>query len=137
MFGSVSEWFFKALGGIKPDPGAIGFDRFSLEPNVVGDLTRVETRYESVRGTIVSSWRLDGDRLILEVEVPVNAAARVRVPTRDPSSVTESGRPVSDAPGVTRLASESSDDAFFELGSGQYALEAAAPLTARGRRGGG
>jgi alpha-L-rhamnosidase len=130
MFGSVSEWFFKALGGIKPDAQAIGFDRFALEPNVVGDLTWVETRYESVRGTIVSNWRLDGDRLILEIEIPVNTTARVRVPTRDPSSVTEGGRPASDVPGVRRLASTSTNAAFFELGSGHYELEAVAPPTA-------
>jgi len=26
MFGSISEWFFKWLGGIQPDPEAVGFD---------------------------------------------------------------------------------------------------------------
>ena len=28
MFGSVSEWFYKSLGGIEPEESAAGFDRF-------------------------------------------------------------------------------------------------------------
>ncbi len=129
MFGSVSEWFFRGLGGIKPHPDAVGFDRFLLEPNVVGDLTWARVRYESVRGSIVSNWRIDGDRLSLEVEVPVNTMAVVRVPTRDPSSVTESGLPASEAPSVTPLPSESRGAALFEVGSGRYAFSATAPDT--------
>ena len=127
MFGSVSEWFFRGLGGIKPHPDAVGFDRFLLEPSVVGDLTWARVRYESVRGPIVSDWRIDDDRLSLEVEVPVNTTAVVRVPTRDPSSVTESGLPASDAPSVTPLPSGSAGGALFEVGSGRYAFSAVAP----------
>jgi len=127
MFGSVSEWFYKALAGIKPHPEAVGFDRILIEPRVVGDLTWARARYDSVRGPVVSAWRIDGDRVIFEVEIPVNATATVRVPTRDPSSVTESGRPASEAPGVTRLPDESPGAARFEVGSGRYVFTTAPP----------
>ncbi len=127
MFGSVGEWFFKGLGGIKPHPQAVGFDRFLIEPNVVGSLTWARVRYESVRGPIVSNWRIDGDRLRLDVEVPVNSIAIVRLPTRDPSSVTENGIPAAEAPGVTPLGPGPEAAARFEVGSGRYAFAAAAP----------
>jgi alpha-L-rhamnosidase len=127
MFGSVSEWFYKGLGGIKPHPEAVGFDRFRIEPNVVGDVTWVRARYQSVRGPIVSNWRLEGDRFHLEVEVPVNTTAVVRVPTRDPASVTESGLPVVEAPWVTVLPSAPTGAALLEVGSGRYTFAAAAP----------
>ena len=126
MFGSVSEWFFKGLGGIKPDLRAVGFDRILIEPHVVGDLTWARAHYDSVRGPVVSRWQLDGDRLSLEVEVPVNTTAIVRVPTRAPSSVTEGGRLASRAPGVKALP-DAPDAARFEVGSGRYAFAAAAP----------
>jgi len=32
MFGSVSEWFYKALAGISPAPDAVGFDHILLRP---------------------------------------------------------------------------------------------------------
>jgi len=138
MFGSVSEWFFKGLGGIKPHPEAVGFDRILIEPRVVGDLTWAQARYDSVRGPIASGWRIDDDRLSLEVEVPVNATAIVRVPTPDPSSVMEGGRPASAATGVTALPADSLGGARFEVGSGRYVFSAAAPRrpggTGRGNR---
>ncbi len=127
MFGSVSEWFFKGLGGIKPHPDAAGFDRILIEPHVVGDLTWAQARYDSVRGPITSHWRISGDRLSLEVEVPINATAIVRVPTRDPSSVTEGGRPAPAATGVTPLPADSLGGARFEVGSGRYVFSAVAP----------
>lgn len=127
MFGSVSEWLFKGLGGIKPHPRAAGFDRILIEPHVVGNLTWARARYDSVRGPVVSNWRIENSRLTLEVEVPVNTAAVVRVPTPDSSSIQESGRPASNAPGVRVLPVEPGVAARFEIGSGRYVFVAAAP----------
>src|SRR5690606_25138949 len=70
MFGSVSEWFYKGLAGIQPAPDAMGFDKIVIRPNVVGDLQTVSAKYQSVRGLIESEWKLDGNRLILEIEIP-------------------------------------------------------------------
>lgn len=127
MFGSVSEWLFKGPGGIKPHPEAAGFDRILIEPHVVGDLTWARARYDSIRGPVTSHWRIDGDRLSLEVEIPVNATATIRVPTSDPSSVTEGGRPASTATAVTPLAADALGGARFEVGSGRYLFSARAP----------
>ncbi len=134
MFGSVSEWFFAGLGGIRPDEEAVGFDRFRVAPNVVGDLEWARVRYESVRGVIVSEWRIEGDQIRLDVEVPVNATAVVRVPTRNPASVTEGGVPAAEAPLVTPLAANPSGAALFEVGSGRYVFRADAPGRGGGNR---
>ena len=89
MFGSVSEWFYKYLAGIRPEEGAVGFDRFRIEPTLPAGLEWVETVYESVRGAIRSSWRLDEGLFYLDVEIPVNTTAVVQIPTGDPSSARE------------------------------------------------
>ena len=125
MFGSVSEWCYKGLGGIKPDPQAVGFHRILIEPHVAGDLTSARAEYQSVRGPIVSDWRIVDGRLRLEVEVPVNVTATIRVPTSDPSTVTEDGRPAQGAPGVTALPGDALGGARFEVGSGRYVFGAA------------
>ena len=54
MFGSVSEWFYKALAGIQPAPDAVCFDKIIIAPQPVGDLKWVKAAYESVHGKIVS-----------------------------------------------------------------------------------
>jgi alpha-L-rhamnosidase len=127
MFGSVGEWFYKCLAGIRPEESAIGFDRFRIEPKLPEGLEWVEASYESVRGTIRSSWRLEDDLLYFDVEIPVNTTGVVQLPTRDPMSSQEGGRLLSEVSSIRKLPATSPDAARFELGSGRYSFTAVAP----------
>jgi alpha-L-rhamnosidase len=127
MFGSVSEWFYKFLAGIRPEESAVGFDRFRIEPEMPAGLERVEASYESVRGTIRSIWRREDDLLYFDVEIPVNTTAVVQLPTRDPLSAREEGRLLSEVSSIRKLPATSPDAARFQLGSGRYSFTAAAP----------
>ncbi len=127
MFGSVSEWFYKSLAGIRPEESAVGFDRFRIEPKMPAGLGWVEASYESVRGTIRSSWRLEDSMLHIDVEIPVNTTAEVELPTRNPMSVREGGRLLSEDSSIRKLPSVSPHAVRFELGSGRYSFTAAAP----------
>jgi alpha-L-rhamnosidase len=127
MFGSVSEWFYKYLAGIRPEDGAVGFDRFRIEPTLPDGLEWVETIYESVRGTVRSRWRLEDGLLYLDVEIPVNTTAMVQIPTSDPSSAREGARLLRDVPSIRPLPTTSPRSARFEVGSGRYSFTARAP----------
>jgi alpha-L-rhamnosidase len=83
MFGSVSEWFYKFLAGIRPEESAVGFDRFWIAPTVPEGLDWVAASYESARGRISSSWRREGDLLHFDVKIPANTTAVVQLPTRE------------------------------------------------------
>jgi len=119
MFGSVSEWFYRALAGINPAPDAIGFDKILIRPQPVGDLKWVKASYDSVRGKVISEWTRDGDRFNLRVRVPVGVAATVILPSKDGTPVTEGGKPVEAAVGVQRLTSDTRT-AVLAFGAGNY-----------------
>lgn len=121
MFGSVSQWLFNWLGGIQPDPEAVGFDRIVLRPQIVGDLKWVRCRYNSVRGPIVSDWRLDDGSLRLDVTIPPSAVATVYLPASGGDAVTESGKPLAQAPGV-RLIGQEGNSLILKIESGRYAF---------------
>lgn len=106
MFGSVSEWFYKALAGIRPDPSARGLDRILIQPEPVGDLTWVRAHYDSVRGRIVSSWQRKGNQFQLRVEIPIGMTATIVLPHRDGAVVKETGKTLSKVRGITELARE-------------------------------
>ena len=108
MFGSVSEWFYKALAGIQPDPTGPGFKKFFIRPSVVGDLTWVKAHHDTMYGRIESSWKRDGDKLTMTVVVPPNTSATVFVPG---TQVTESGKAVQVSHGAV------------DIGSGIYQFE--------------
>ncbi len=119
MFGSVSEWFYKALAGIRPAPDAVGFDKIIIAPQPVGDLKWVKASYDSVRGRIVSDWTKEGATFRLRVQIPANTQAAVVMPATDAASLTEGGQPLSQAAGV-RLVRVEDGKAVLAVGSGRY-----------------
>ncbi len=123
MFGDISAWFYKALPGINPDPAAPGFKHFIIKPHPVGGLTYAKASYESVRGRIVSDWRIKDGRFTLTVTIPANTTATVSLPTENVASVWEGRRPAMKAEGVREFRAEASRS-VFEVGSGTYHVEA-------------
>lgn len=123
MFGSVSEWFFKALAGIQPAPDAVGFDKVIIKPQPVGDLRWVQAYHDTVRGRIASEWQKADGKFTLRVAVPVGAKASVHVPAAGPDRVKEGGRPAASAEAIRFLRMEQGA-AVFAVGSGEYEFTA-------------
>jgi hypothetical protein len=126
MLGHIMEWFYRDVAGIRLDPASPGFGHVIIQPTIVGDLTAARASYDSVRGKIVSEWKRDGPRLTLHVIIPPNVTATVVMPTRAPGSVTESGKAISTAAGITR-AEAGAAHAAFSIGSGDYTFGALLP----------
>ncbi|MDD4645799.1 MAG: alpha-L-rhamnosidase C-terminal domain-containing protein, partial [Bacteroidales bacterium] len=80
MFGEIGAWFYKALGGIKPDPEKPGFKNVILEPHFVQGLDHFEASHDGPYGKIVSSWKREGGKVIYTVVIPPNSTATVRLP---------------------------------------------------------
>jgi alpha-L-rhamnosidase len=116
---AAGEWFPRALAGIKPDESQPGFKRVIIDPRPVGDLTWAKARYDTIRGPVVSDWKLKDNRFFLNVEVPANTTALVHIPAQYPEAVTENGRPAGTSPGVTPRKTDPGF-ATFEVGSGRY-----------------
>ncbi|MBV9866095.1 MAG: family 78 glycoside hydrolase catalytic domain [Abitibacteriaceae bacterium] len=119
MFGSVSEWFIKAIAGINPAPDAVGFNRIIIRPQVVGDLQWARGSYDSARGRISSEWKLQGNTLLLDVTIPPNTTAIVYVPTTQADSVTENDQPAALSKDV-KLLHQTTEAAVYTVGSGHY-----------------
>ena len=75
MFGEIGAWFYKALGGIKPDPENPGFKNFILEPHFVADLERFEAEHNGPFGKINSSWKKKNGIVFYNVIIPPNSSA--------------------------------------------------------------
>lgn len=119
MFGSVSEWFYKALAGINADPNVPGFKHFIIRPHPVGDLKFAHGEYNSIHGKILSDWKIKQSQFILHVMVPPNTTATICVPNANLNEVSESGGSAMKAGGVIAF-SQTADCASFEVASGEY-----------------
>ncbi|HBB90180.1 MAG TPA: alpha-rhamnosidase [Bacteroidales bacterium] len=79
MFGEIGAWFFKAPGGIKPDPEQPGFKNVILEPHFVKGLNHFEARHTGPFGEIVSAWKREGDQVVYNAVIPPNSTATLRL----------------------------------------------------------
>jgi alpha-L-rhamnosidase len=85
MYGSGVQWLYEHLAGIQPlEPG---YRRIAFAPSFPAGMESAEATYESVRGTIRSSWRRQGSTLTLEVTVPPTSTAVVYLPGADAAGV--------------------------------------------------
>ncbi|GAB2796266.1 glycoside hydrolase family 78 protein [Rhabdobacter roseus] len=87
MFGEIGAWFYKALGGIKPDPEQPGFKNILLEPHFVKGLNHFEASYLSPRGEVLSAWQRTELGITYRVVVPPNATATLTLPAAEGSTM--------------------------------------------------
>ena len=122
-FISIGSWFIEGIAGIRLDPVQPGYKHFTVRPGVIGDLTWAKGEFDSPYGKIGTDWKLSNGWLTLAVVVPANTTATVIVPTQEPSTVTESGRPAEQSTGV-RPVKTTDRAAVYEVGAGHYVFRA-------------
>jgi alpha-L-rhamnosidase len=114
---AIDEWFFSALGGIKPDEASPGYKKILFEPYIPPDLEWVEVSLQSCHGTIVSGWSQTSQTVTYHVVVPPNTTASVRIPS-DAASLHMDGTPLvklDECDYTTEGA-----DTYITVGSGAY-----------------
>jgi alpha-L-rhamnosidase len=87
MFGEIGAWYYKALGGIKPDPSKPGFKNILLEPHFVDGLERFEAKHNSPYGEIVSSWKRSNSKVLYSVTIPANSTATLKLRAKNISDI--------------------------------------------------
>ena len=73
--GAVVEWLFKGMCGIK----VAGENEFEIAPLIGGDLSYAKASYLSVYGEVSLSWKKEGGKTKVEVVLPPNTRAKVKV----------------------------------------------------------
>lgn len=116
--GSVGEWMYASIAGLAPaEPG---YARVAVEPRIGHGVDSAWASTETVHGTVSTSWRVRGDRFELELDIPANVRATVRVPGTD---VHELDQPIVGVAGVSEVR-EDEGEHVIDLGSGRYRLTA-------------
>lgn len=126
LVGDLNLWFHEYLAGIRP--GQPGFKHLVMKPYPVGDLTHVKASCLTPHGTVFSEWTREAGSFTWTFTVPPNTTATVYVPAENVDSITEQGRPASDAQGIEFIRMENGR-AVFEVNSGHYQFKTgAAPI---------
>ena len=81
MFGEIGAWFYKALGGIRPDESNPGFRHILLSPQFVSGLNKADVSYDSPCGKIESKWERKKKTIRYSVTIPANTMAFLTIPS--------------------------------------------------------
>jgi alpha-L-rhamnosidase len=81
MFGTVSEWSYRWLGGIRQTENQVGFKKFIIAPFLPKDLKYVNCSYKSPQGLITSNWeKTTPSATVFKIRIPKSSEAEVSLP---------------------------------------------------------
>ncbi len=122
-FGAIGAWLHAVVAGIEVEPDNPGYKHIRLQPRPGGGIAAARAKLASPLGELASAWRSAPCRFDWEVTVPANATASARIPAPPDARVTEGGKALERAPGVSRVA-RTPDAVTCELASGRYRFAA-------------
>lgn len=124
-YGAIGNWLYRVVAGIAP--GAPAYKHILFHPQPGGGLSRASATYQSLYGTIACAWEITGgsdtSTFTVTVTLPANTTATVCIPAHLGTQVTEQGRPLAGAEGVTSVR-QGQNATYIEVGSGTYTFTA-------------
>ncbi|MBP6181849.1 alpha-L-rhamnosidase [Flavobacterium sp.] len=90
-YGAVGDWMYRTIAGIdtKEAEGA-GYKSIIIKPELGGKLTYAKGSLETNYGLVSSSWKIENNKLLLDIEVPANTNATIEFPTNKLETIKES-----------------------------------------------
>lgn len=80
MFGDIAAWFYRAIGGIRPDISKPGFQHIQLQPFFPENMDGFSCHHDSPFGRISSSWVRRRHRIEYTVVIPCSCSASFTKP---------------------------------------------------------
>jgi alpha-L-rhamnosidase len=80
-YNGVGSWFYQAVGGIVPDEDIPAYQKVLIQPQIPSGVTWAKTFKETPYGKLVVNWMLKGQKMQLEIEIPVGIDAGVVLPS--------------------------------------------------------
>jgi alpha-L-rhamnosidase len=124
-YGAVAHWLHRRIGGVERDDAVPGYRRLRFAPMPGGSITTATTALETPYGRAECGWRVTDGVLSMDILVPANTEAEVRLPQMTVDAITESGEPL----GTSGLAVSHRDGALWcAVGAGRYSFVVRDPL---------
>lgn len=118
-YGAIGDWMYRVMVGLDTYEDGTGYKHSKIEPHIGGGFTNAAASLQTYYGKLSNSWKLTGDQLVMEVEVPVNTTATVFVPAKSADAITESGAPLTQSKDI-KLLETKEGSVKLSLGSGKY-----------------
>jgi len=121
-YGAIGDWMYRVVAGLDTYEDGPGYKHIKIQPHIGGGLTNASASLQTYYGKASSGWKIEGNKIILDVEIPANTKATVLIPVDNPDLIKENGIPLSKDIEVTRTEK---GYIGLNIGSGTYHFEIA------------
>lgn len=118
-YGAIGDWMYRVMVGLDTYEDGTGYKHSKIQPHIGGGFTNAAASLQTYYGKLSNSWKVSGDQLTMEIEVPANTTATVFVPAKTADAVTESGTPIAQSKDI-KLLETREGYVKLSLGSGKY-----------------
>lgn len=122
-YGAIGNWMYTTIAGINLEESKPGYKHIIINPQPGGSLTNAKGSFQSLYGKITSGWKLKGETIELEVEIPPNTSATVILPQSTRETILESNRLISSGIDGIHSVEQMGDQVQIEVGSGRYLFQ--------------
>jgi len=119
-YGAIGDWMYRVVAGLDTYEDEPGYKHIKIKPHIGGGLTNVSASLQTYYGKASSGWKVEGNKIILDIEIPANTKATVLIPVSNADMVKENGMPLSKNIQVT---SGEDGGIGLKIGSGKYHFE--------------
>ena len=119
-YGAIGDWMYRRMVGIDNSDGHIGYKHATIKPYLGTGFTHAKGELQTYYGKISNGWKIEGDRLNMEAEIPTNTTAVIYFPST--KNVMVNGKRAEEVTGLKFLSTENGYS-VFSAGSGKYVFE--------------
>jgi alpha-L-rhamnosidase len=121
-YGAIGDWMYRVVAGLDTYDDAPGYKHIKIQPHIGGGLTNASASLQTYYGKASSGWKLEGNKIIMDIEIPANTTATVFVPASNKEAITENGNAVSSSKELQVTGTENGY-VVLKVNSGKYHFE--------------
>jgi len=122
-YGAIGDWMYRVMAGLDTYEDGVGYRHSRIKPHIGGGFSNVLASLGTYYGTLSNQWKVEKDRILMDIEVPANTMSTVYIPAERAGDVTEGGKPLSQVTGI-RVSGSEEGYIIAELGSGSWHFSA-------------
>ena len=119
-YGAIGDWLYRVVAGI--ELGKTGYKHILIQPQPTERLTFAKAHFESNYGRIESNWDQKDGKMRLQVRIPPNTTATIRLPNAKIEAITEGGKKLASSDDFKNVRADGKA-VKLEVGSGVYVFE--------------
>lgn len=118
-YGAIGDWMYRKMVGLDTYEDGVGYKHIKVQPHIGGGFSHASASLETYYGKMSNSWRIESNKIMMDVEIPDNTDAIIYIPSNKIENITESGQSLSQIKEIKIIESR---DGYVQVsvGSGNY-----------------